>query len=158
MKKHKREKLHEEQKAKKYLGGASLKQEFLEDTDNFDNEDIQLHHQKNWNVELQWFKLLRGQRRLMQIAQIFVELAPNKVFDPRDIYSSHLKSEKEKLEKEKKLKEKKPKKLSKKEQIKLQNSERLRKEAAKRDKEKLETLGILYIFIYIKKKIIFFLN
>lgn len=83
-------------------------------------------------MELQWFKLLRGQKRLDQIARILVELAPEKVFDPRVIWEKAQKDqaaesaaapppEPPKLDKKgrpkKEKKPKKPKKMSKKEEM-----------------------------------------
>lgn len=78
-----RERKHEQEKADKALGGGQI----IEDGE--DDKKKAPH----WWVELQWFKLLRGDKRLYQIARILVELAPAKLFDPRDTYNQHLKNE-----------------------------------------------------------------
>jgi len=95
---------------------------------------------------LQWFRLLRGSHRLNQIAAIFVELAPAKVFDPRDVYAQYRKQEKlaevdtAEMEQARKMSGHAKKKMSKADEIKAKNQARLDKEAAKRDEEKLTTL------------------
>lgn len=146
-----RERKHEAEKADKALGGATMKE--------VEGEEA-TKKTPHWYVELQWFRLLRGQARLNQIARLLVELAPNKVFDPREIYSSHLKDEAvhqiqdgvqdgdnednnegESGATKKSADKAKPKKLSKAEQIRLQNTLKRQKEAAAKDAEKLRTLG-----------------
>lgn len=131
-----RAKKRENEKADKALGGAQLK-----------NKDERSHP----HVELQWFRLLRGQSRLNQIARILVELAPASVFDPKTIYSEQINEQKSidatKLSesrgsnKKKGKKGKKAPKLSKKEMIILANKAKKQKEAAARDAEKLKSLG-----------------
>jgi len=143
--KRQREKKHEQQKADKALGGGVMVEKEGEEA---------TKKVPHWYVELQWFRLLRGQKRLNQIARILVELAPNKVFDPRDTYAKHLKDEvREKERKEgsasgdgaEKNGAKKPKsgkkQPSRKEQIIAANNAKKQKEAAARDAEKLRTLG-----------------
>jgi len=132
-----RERKHEEEKAERALAGASM----------LAVEGEEVTQTRIEAIELQWFKLLRGAARINQIATILVELAPAKVFDPRDIWLQHKRAEAIQVEGEaaeeaaKKEKDKDKKKtLSKAEQIKQQNAARLQKEAAKRDEEKLTTL------------------
>jgi hypothetical protein len=60
MSKKARERKHEEEKANKALGGARLKEEGSEIV-------------KHFVIYLQWFKLLRGSRKLEQIVNILVE-------------------------------------------------------------------------------------
>ena len=126
---------HEEEKAEKALGGASM----------IVVEGEEATSGKVDYVDLQWFRLLRGTQRLNQIATILVELAPSKVFDPRDIWIQHRKAEAlindaEAEPETKKMSGSQKKTMSKAEQIKQANAARLQKEAAKRDEEKLTTL------------------
>lgn len=146
-----REKKREQEKADDALGGATMVQ--------VDGEDA-TKKVPHWYVELQWFRLLRGQARLNQIARILVELAPTKPFDPRDIYSKHLKEEQKEEAaaavaastaggtegaegKGKKGGGGKQKASSKRDQIRAANNAKKQKEAAARDAEKLKTLGSL---------------
>lgn len=121
----------ENEKADKALGGAQLK-----------TKDDRAHP----HTELQWFRLLRGQSRLNQIARILVELQPAAVFDPKAIFEDQLKDEESKVDvpqDNKKVKKKKPKKISKKEQIIAANKAKKQKQAAAKDAEKLKALGEL---------------
>lgn len=155
--KRQREKAANEKKADAALGGAVMEA--------MDGEDEKVAKVPHWFVELQWFRLLRGQKRLDQIARILVELAPEKVFDPRVIWEKSQrdgptaseaaaaaaaalaaappkapvlgKNGRPKREK----KPKKPKKLSKKEEMIAKNKARKEKKDAALDREKVKTLG-----------------
>jgi len=136
LKKRARERQHEQEKADKALGGAVLA--------TADGEDAAARKTPHWYVELQWFRLLRGQARLNQIARILVELAPAKVFDPRDIYAQHVKEEeniKAALKGTDNEKGKSNKPMSKAERIIAANKLKQQKMAAANDAEKLRTLG-----------------
>mmetsp|Transcript_42854 Transcript_42854/g.68864 ORF Transcript_42854/g.68864 Transcript_42854/m.68864 type:complete len:1162 (-) Transcript_42854:18-3503(-) len=136
MTKRARERKREADKADKALGGGVMVE--------VDGEDA-TKKVPHWYVELQWFRLLRGQARLNQIARILVELAPSKVFDPRDIFSKRDKDDVKLVEDEEEgaKKSSKTKKVSRKEQIIAANNIKKQKEAAARDAEKLRTLGNL---------------
>ncbi|GBG32566.1 ATP-dependent RNA helicase mtr4 [Hondaea fermentalgiana] len=138
-----RERKHEAEKADKALGGATMKE--------VEGEEA-TKKTPHWYVELQWFRLLRGQARLNQIARLLVELAPNKVFDPRGIYAAHLKEEANNAIADEEdnaegasgkgaKKNKKAKKPSKADLIRQQNTLKRQKDAAAKDAEKLRTLG-----------------
>eukprot|EP00924_Labyrinthula_sp_SR-Ha-C_P004531 snap_masked-scaffold_1-processed-gene-3.33-mRNA-1 protein AED:0.00 eAED:0.05 QI:0/-1/0/1/-1/1/1/0/1148 len=120
-------------KADNALGGAKLAEEV--------SGQVKMGHR-----ELQWFRLLHGQSRLNQIARILVELAPQNVFNPLQIYETHLAEEKSnevnfKSTDKKSKKKKKEKKMSKKEMIIAKNTARKEKQDAERDAEKLSNLG-----------------
>jgi len=124
-----RERKREADKADKALGGGTMVE--------VEGEDA-TKKVPQWYVELQWFRLLRGQKRLNQIARILVELAPTKVFDPRDIWTNEARTE---ALQEKETDKGGKKKLSKKDQIIALNNAKRQQEAAARDAEKLRTLG-----------------
>ncbi|KAH9253669.1 hypothetical protein BASA81_008287 [Batrachochytrium salamandrivorans] len=131
-----REKKHEEEKASKALSGGTMVVVEGEDTTKDTRDEI----------ELQWFRLYRGIKRYEQIASILVELAPLKVFDPRDIWNQHRKQQSQgqedssKTEEEKKKSGHGKKQISKADLIKQKNEARMQTVAAKRDEEKLSTL------------------